>query len=98
MGWANCGEDKNGRPIGYAHEATCDHPGCEEEIDRGLGHVCGEMHGEDEVSCGGYFCEGHRTVIEDHQGDCVSVCDACHALAIENGYDEESGAWKVLLH
>lgn len=35
MGWANCGTDDLGRPIGYAHAATCDEPGCSKEIDRG---------------------------------------------------------------
>lgn len=60
MGWANCGDDSQGRPIGYAHEATCDHPGCAEKIDRGLAYACGGMHGD----CGGqacekYFCTAH---------------------------------------
>lgn len=32
MGWENCGTDSNGRPIGYAHEATCDHPECSAEL------------------------------------------------------------------
>jgi hypothetical protein len=59
MGWADCGTDRNGRPIGYAFEATCDEEGCEEEIDRGLGHACGGMHGEDEYSCERYFCGKH---------------------------------------
>jgi len=42
MGWANCGTDSNGRPIGYAHEATCDHPECNAAIHRGLSYACGE--------------------------------------------------------
>ncbi len=46
MGWANCGEDSQGRPIGYAHEGICDHPGCEARIDRGLEFACGGMHGD----------------------------------------------------
>jgi hypothetical protein len=46
MGWGNCGFDKQGRPIGYVHEAYCDHPGCNKKIDRGLSYVCGTMHGE----------------------------------------------------
>lgn len=69
MGWANCGEDSNGRPIGYAHEATCDHPGCDEEIDRGLGYACGEMHGEDEMSCERYFCDKHLYGFDLPPGD-----------------------------
>jgi hypothetical protein len=72
MGWANCGEDSAGRPIGYAFAATCDHPGCDKEIDRGLAYACGGMHGEgclggeDDIdweasypSCEKYFCYEH---------------------------------------
>lgn len=61
MGWANCGQDSQGREIGYAHEATCDHPGCEEKIHRGLAYICGRvMHGECEWSCEKYFCKAHQ--------------------------------------
>lgn len=64
MGWANCGEDSTGRPIGHAHEAVCDEPGCDERIDRGLSYACGGMHGNEtaeggESCCGGYFCGEH---------------------------------------
>jgi hypothetical protein len=51
MGWGDCGIDSQGRPIGYSFEAVCDHPECNEVIDRGLSHACGDMHGEDEISC-----------------------------------------------
>jgi hypothetical protein len=71
MGWGNCGSDSKGRPIGYVHAATCDHPGCTKKIDRGLAYACGGMHGPgaylggdddvdwQDVSCEGYFCEEH---------------------------------------
>jgi len=92
MGWANCGSDDLGRPIGYAHEATCDHPGCNAKIDRGLSYVCGGMHGGTEYGCGRYFCEVHRsTYFSDkhhyHEG---SLCEAC-GKAFETGED-----WKPL--
>jgi hypothetical protein len=66
MGWADCGNDSKGRPIGYGFSATCDYPGCEEKIDRGLSYACGGMHGiydrdGHERGCEGYFCEKHRT-------------------------------------
>ena len=85
MGWANCGTDSKGRPIGYAHAATCDHPGCDAKIDRGLAYACGEMHGEDDGTCEGYFCEQHRTrrLID---GRWVDVCLGCAALTRD---DEE---------
>lgn len=59
MGWANCGDDSQGRPIGYAVDAICDYPDCSREIHRGLAHACGNMHGETEYSCEGYFCYKH---------------------------------------
>ena len=63
MGWADCGTDSKGRPIGYAHEATCDFPGCDAKINRGLAYACGGMHGEGGVrsdyGCEGYFCGQH---------------------------------------
>lgn len=83
MGWANCGEDSKGRPIGYAVAATCDHPGCEAKIDRGLAYACGGMHGEED-GCEGYFCEKHRssTIITNHPSpakkrEYLFVCTAC---------------------
>jgi len=59
MGWAYCGTDDYGREIGYGIGATCDQRGCDEVIDRGLGYVCGPMHGGDEGGCGRYFCGEH---------------------------------------
>lgn len=59
-----CGNDSAGRPIGYGVTATCDHPGCMEQIDRGLGYACGGMHGPEDAHgdecCERYFCGKHR--------------------------------------
>lgn len=79
MGWANCGEDSKGRSIGYAHQATCDHTGCEKRIDRGLSYACGGMHGEDN-SCEGYFCPEHlgsywRSDEEEEMSE--QLCERC---------------------
>lgn len=84
MGWGNCGTDSKGRPIGYAFEATCDHPGCTKEIDRGLAYACGGMHGEDEYSCEGYFCDEHLYYSEKAE-ECL--CIKCFEL-VEEGEDE----------
>ena len=48
MGWS-IGYDSNwDRDIGYGVPAYCDHPDCNEEIDRGLSYVCGgEPYGGD---------------------------------------------------
>lgn len=93
MGWAFCGEDNKGRPIGYGVEATCDHPDCEAEIDRGLSYACGDMHGENdpEGSCENYFC-GKHLVYTEHDLP-VRFCHACakaiDAGALEDDEDED---------
>lgn len=87
MGWAHCGQDSQGRDIGYGVEAVCDHPGCTTKIDRGLSYVCGDMHGEDEWSCEKYFCTEHRTGLitepsSDQHGRVhyINVCKPCEAI------------------
>lgn len=88
MGWSDCGDDSQGRPIGYGVEATCDHPECDAQIDRGLSYACGGEHGEDSDYCEKYFCSKHLMSIETKDGRCMSVCAACEKL-IEQ-MDEES--------
>lgn len=85
MGWADCGTDSKGRPIGYAFEATCDWPGCDAIIHRGLDYKCGRMHGEDVDNCEGYFCHDHLTSPVRDDGWAVDGqrCPAC-TWAIEN--------------
>lgn len=88
MGWGNCGADSNGRPIGYAHQATCDHPDCNVTIDRGLAYACGGMHGTETLPasdwhpCEGYFCGDHRKGVEI-EDQCLEVCHACYVDALE---------------
>lgn len=62
MGWGY-GILPDGREVGYGVEARCDEPGCDADIDRGLGYLCGSMHGQDDgLGCGKYFCERHLLV------------------------------------
>lgn len=49
----------DGREAGYNVTATCDEPGCNEEIDRGLYYLCGENPLSPDPGCGGYFCGKH---------------------------------------
>lgn len=86
MGWANCGEDSKGRPIGYAHKAECDFSGCNGKIDRGLDYACGGMHGEDEISCENYFCHEHLYYekIKDEKR-CIHICLECKKLLENEG-------------
>jgi hypothetical protein len=92
MGWANCGTDSEGRNIGYAHEATCDFPGCNAEIHRGLSYACGDMHGEDEIGCEKYFCGDHLEYAEIKGAErCHQVCFDCYAVhVVEDGLVEEN--------
>ena len=91
MGWANCGTDSNGRLIGYAHEATCDYPGCEEKINRGLDYACGGMHGNQTVDgqycCEGYFCYKHLIGCEKTD---QFVCPNC-AKELDSPDQESAG-------
>ncbi len=94
MGWANCGVDRDGRPIGYAVSATCDWPGCDFVIDRGLSYLCGEMH-QDGESCNGYFCADHMAgialcllcnawrVMAEWDSPCDYDCGECAACLVE---------------
>lgn len=81
MGWS-IGHDSRwgrfGRDIGYGVPATCDHPGCGEEIHRGLSYVCGsEPYGGDH-GCGLFFCAKHRS-FEEREDDLPQLCARCAA-------------------
>lgn len=63
MSWAIGYDEHWRRDIGYGVPAFCDHPRCEEKIDRGLAHVCCDQEPKGgERGCGLYFCGKH------HQG------------------------------
>ena len=68
MGWSIGYDSQWGRDIGYGVPATCDHPGCNEEINRGLGYVCGDSPYGGEDGCGLFFCEKHSGVM---------LCERC---------------------
>ena len=68
MSWSIGYDKKWQRDIGYGVPCWCDHPGCTEEINRGLSYVCGgEPHGG-ELGCGLFFCEQHRF---------PTLCESC---------------------
>lgn len=99
MGWANCGVDAGGRPIGYAVHAECDHPECAADIDRGLAYACGGMHGDcGGNACVGYFCQHHLRAVDREALAAVGweiegwqLCDSCYQYA-----DAELGGEHVL--
>lgn len=55
MGWSIGYDVKWKRDIGYGVPAYCDHPGCDVEIDRGLGWKCEN----EECGCGKFYCPAH---------------------------------------
>lgn len=78
MSWA-VGWDSNWyRDIGYGVTAYCDHPECDDEIDRGLGYVCGGEPYGGEQGCGLYFCNRHLGYVELDDGELFGqICDRC---------------------
>ena len=79
MGWSIGFDSRWQRDIGYGVPAICDHPKCNEEIDRGLSYVCGsEPYGGD-YGCGLYFCEKHRPGYRKPHGSdrTVELCSRC---------------------
>lgn len=77
MGWSIGYDDNWKRDIGYGVPAICDHPDCDETIDRGLSYVCGsEPYGGDH-GCGLFFCSNHRHHREFKDGCSKEVCERC---------------------
>ncbi len=72
MSWAVGRDPQWNRDIGYGVPATCDYPGCEYAIDRGLGYVCGGEPYGGEIGCGLYFCGAHLLAYN-------SLCERCEA-------------------
>lgn len=77
MGWSIGYDSTWKRDIGYGVPATCDHPGCGAEIDRGLGYVCGDDPYGGEHGCGLFFCEKHRKTAGDRREN-ASLCTRCY--------------------
>lgn len=70
MSWAIGYDDNWKRDIGYGVPAICDHPDCNEEIDRGLSYVCGNDVYGGEDGCGLFFCSKHAV-------DGYQRCERC---------------------
>lgn len=62
MGWELGYDNRHERWVGYGVPAFCDHPGCNAEIDRGLGFKCEE----EGCGCSKFYCERHRMEVESH--------------------------------
>ena len=93
MGWSH-GIDPN-RPegdqdIGYGVDATCDEPGCNVKIDRGLAYVCGSNPFGEPHGCGGFFCEEHRsTYFNQNDVGSPELCKRCGEAWEKNDLTED---------
>lgn len=67
MGWSLGVDSTWDRDIGYGVPAYCDHPDCNEEIDRGLYYVCHSQQAYGGDGCGLYFCDNHNFYPEDDE-------------------------------
>ncbi|MBN9357441.1 MAG: hypothetical protein J0I15_13385 [Herbaspirillum huttiense] len=73
MGWSIGYDDTHKRDIGYGVPAYCDHPGCKNEIDRGISYVCGGEPGGGEHGCGLFICAHHQRANKH----CFQLCQHC---------------------
>lgn len=79
MGWSIGYDNDWQRDIGYGVPAYCDHPGCNEKIDRGLAYVCGGEPWGQPHGCGLYFCSKHLWYKRVESGEFVQACARCKA-------------------
>lgn len=85
MGYAYYEITRNGETIqaGYSVETVCEEDGCTEQIDRGLGYLCGKTPGGDEYGCGGYYCGQHLYIgPNDDTGDLCERCTQAYARQV----------------
>ncbi|MFE4857352.1 hypothetical protein [Streptomyces sp. NPDC056670] len=77
MGYAFYEIYRNGEKIqaGYGVETECEEAGCDDQIDRGLAHLCGKTPGGDEHGCGGYYCGEHLYIGPSE--DTGDLCERC---------------------
>lgn len=85
MGWSLGYDEQWKRDIGYGVPATCDHPGCNEKIDRGISHLCGFGGDGGDEGCGLHFCGEHLAMrfvdpdVDEDEPCRGQLCEACAA-------------------
>ena len=94
----------NHRFGGYGVPAICEHPNCNEEINRGMPYACGEEPFS-EVGCDRYFCGKHKVLVcrdsegeiceheEDCDCECKEVCERCAKGEEPFPYKPEHPTW-----
>jgi hypothetical protein len=95
MSWAVGFDYRWKRDIGYGVPAKCDHPDCNEDIDRGLSYVCGgEPYGGDK-GCGLFFCAAHKHYKKFEDGDEAPVCQRCGRGMLPFIPKDDMKQWKM---
>lgn len=107
MGYS-IGTGANGRDIGYGVIATCDHPDCNEKIDRGMSYCCGGYFGDHaDHGCYLYFCTKHLQMAyvgegkeTDDSDEYVDLCERCAngEAPFDPKPDHPDWAWWKLNH
>ena len=72
--------------VGYSVRATCDHPDCDTEIDRGLSYRCGYVDWDHE--CWQFYCGEHMLWAASgaHYGaECFAAVEAQPRLYVVEG-------------
>jgi hypothetical protein len=93
MGWSLGFDNKWNRDVGYGVPAICDHPKCNEEIDRGLSFVCGGEPYGGEHGCGLYFCANHLYFHSFRDGETHEVCNRCDRYKSSYKAKPDSKVW-----
>lgn len=103
MGYACYYQDQHKRFAGYGVIATCDHPKCDEVIDRGISYMCGAYDGDDGCNhgCGMFFCSQHRDssycASDEEQDDGVylgELCERCSSDKLPFNPKADHKIWK----
>lgn len=92
MSWSVGYNEHLKRWIGYGVPSYCDQPGCYEEIDRGLSHICGGLYYE-ENGCGLVFCSAHLYL--NNKGT-ENICERC--LADKKPFDPSLDTYEWIEH
>lgn len=91
MSWSIGYDTNHRRDVGYGVPATCDHPGCDKEIDRGLSYICGSDIGGGEHGCGLFFCADHLTYTgrrdSNREISHPQLCERCAKRSKKGSFD-----------
>ena len=96
MSWAVGFDPDLGRDIGYGVPSVCDHPDCSEEIDRGLGYVCGGLPYGGEQGCGLFFCEDHKELDLTTYNRICERCEEGKEPFLKKDDTNEWKMWKIM--